>query len=554
VTVKSRKAVFAGPARNCAQYLPGVLRNLELLAREFGETFTIIVENDSTDSTKSILKSWTEGRRARLIEMDGLAERVPNITERLAVARNRYLQEIRESSLKDFDYLVMLDMDYPNSQMISMQGFSKAIGMLENDEGIAGVFANQVPLYYDVWALRHETLSPDDCWTRVESDKALLGHDEAVRKHVYARQIFIHPEGDPIEVDSAFGGLAIYRMSDALNGTYAGLSQDGVEICEHVDFNLGIRRTGKRLYILSAMLNLTCFEHVDSKNRYRVMPIHANGNACSLLAVADHQLDTYRNKYPLYDERYPILGAIYSTYRNGSVIDVGANIGDGLALCRMHGCRSRYIAVEGCKDFFSLLYANVFINSGNFGDVRLVDKYINIGSDHVCVSVVSGTASLIPADKASSSMGAGDFVSLEAVDDGAAGLIKIDTDGNDAKILLNNMAYLKGRRPVIWAEAEVFTEELLVEWSLALDQMSQIYEHVLAFDNFGFLIVAGKISEVMATVKILLRYICSQRTCDQTLLGQPIIYYLDLAFFSADDADLYECFVARLKEHRQPES
>ena len=512
------------------------------------------MENDSIDDTKSILKSWLAGRPAKLIEMDGLAERLPKRTERIAAARNRYLQEISGSSLNKFDYLVILDMDFPNSSMISMQGFSAAIEMLENDEGIAAVFANQVPLYYDIWALRHETLSPDDCWERVAGDKDLLGHDEAVRKHVFARQIFLHPEGDPIEVDSAFGGLAIYRVSDALRSAYTGLSQDGSETCEHVSFNLGIRNTGKRLYILPAMLNLTSFDHIDFGKKYKILPIHANGNTVNLLAVIDHKLDTYRSQFPLYDERFPILSAIYSKYRPGSVIDVGANIGDGLALCRMHGCQSRYIAVEGCKDFLSLLYTNAFLNSGRFGEFKLVDKYIDIGTGNVRVSAISGTASLLPADHASSSIEAGDFVSLSSVDDGTAGLIKIDTDGNDAKILLNNIAYLKDNHPVIWAEAEVFTIESLAEWNQALEQMSPIYEYIMAFDNFGFLVTTGKVAESIATIKTLLSYIHNQRTCDHALFGQPKIYYLDLAFFSADDTDLYGNFLARLKERNLPES
>ena len=74
-----------------------------------------------------------------------------------------------------------------------------------------------------------------------------------------------------LEVDSAFGGFGIYKLSYALNSKnpYLGSqvkvltdenSQVNIfrwEVCEHVQFNIGIRNIGGRLFIKPDLINST---------------------------------------------------------------------------------------------------------------------------------------------------------------------------------------------------------------------------------------------------------------------------------------------------------
>ena len=52
---KDLKIVFAGCARDCADFLPKTLNNIRYYASLFNEHYTIIVENGSKDKTREIL-------------------------------------------------------------------------------------------------------------------------------------------------------------------------------------------------------------------------------------------------------------------------------------------------------------------------------------------------------------------------------------------------------------------------------------------------------------------------------------------------------------------
>jgi hypothetical protein len=97
-----------------------------------------------------------------------------------------------------------------NCAPIAPATFSAARNWLWEQPERRGVFANSSPFYYDLWPLRHPTWCPDDCWKRVRRAQAILGFDEAVRRHVARLQFPIALTRAPIPVNSAFGGLGIY--------------------------------------------------------------------------------------------------------------------------------------------------------------------------------------------------------------------------------------------------------------------------------------------------------------------------------------------------------
>ena len=67
----------------------------------------------------------------------------------------------------------------------------------------------------------------------------------AVKRYIGERQVRIAPNQHPIEVESAFGGIGIYRTAALHSAWYSGRDRVGREICEHVAFNFGVRQAGQ---------------------------------------------------------------------------------------------------------------------------------------------------------------------------------------------------------------------------------------------------------------------------------------------------------------------
>src|SRR5690349_21104828 len=110
-----RSVLFAGCARNCAQMLPQVLRNVGRIADMFSKVSYLFVENDSNDDTNRLLNLWCSAHpSAAVMSLDGLAACCPVRTMRLEIARNQYLS-IARNKFSHYDYLLVLDCDEANS-------------------------------------------------------------------------------------------------------------------------------------------------------------------------------------------------------------------------------------------------------------------------------------------------------------------------------------------------------------------------------------------------------------------------------------------------------
>lgn len=242
-------AVFVGTARNCARWLPAVLDNLSRLSQLYARSAFVFAVSDATDSTVALLRCWMAGRAGRVIDLGDLASRFERRTERIAHARNACLDEIRNSPWSGYSRLVTADMDDVLAAPVDAEAYARASAWLGAAPDQAAVFASASPRYYDIWALRHPTWCPHDCWHRIWGRPPGESFEAAKFREVFARQIVLPRPLPPIEVRSAFGGLGVYRMSYALNSAYVGLDAEGRETSEHVAFNETIGRAGGRLHV-----------------------------------------------------------------------------------------------------------------------------------------------------------------------------------------------------------------------------------------------------------------------------------------------------------------
>jgi hypothetical protein len=184
-------------------------------------------------------------------------------TERLAYGRNALWKAVEEIAFREpIDHVLMIDMDSVNYHLAHLEQ------CFELPEDWSVCCANQYTIYYDLWALRSKYPykgtkgSWMDCDWLADCPREVTGDKLARFPHIPADQ-------PPIEVQSCFGGAALYRYShlEGLNlTTYSGTrviwrrkrrEHQTVPICEHVMFHASLReqRPSLRWYIQPKFLN-----------------------------------------------------------------------------------------------------------------------------------------------------------------------------------------------------------------------------------------------------------------------------------------------------------
>jgi hypothetical protein len=241
----SQKSIaLLGLARDCQDAVLASIEILRSVGSLFGKHVIHICENDSIDQTDAQLQPLADTGRITLHSFPGLSSTLTRRTERLAFLRN-YLNEIA-TSMTDLDYVFWMDMDSYSKSELSLKGL---LSCFQCNDAWDAVFPAMNGFYYDIWALRHKRMWPSDCMIDINSEWDLaLGSAVVSQAPVHVRQIAAHHLCGWLPVDSAFGGMAIYKADACRNGRYVGLI-DEQEVCEHVSFNQSIVENGGKLWI-----------------------------------------------------------------------------------------------------------------------------------------------------------------------------------------------------------------------------------------------------------------------------------------------------------------
>jgi hypothetical protein len=251
--------MIVGLIRNGVRTIEANIAILSKALSKFSEVHWLLVESDSTDSTEQLLREISERiPHFRYLSLGRLSEKMSQRTERLAFCRNAYRQEILSNPLyESIQHVIVSDLDDTNSLLCE----EAILSCWERDDWDV-VTANQKGPYYDIWTLRHPVWCTNDCWLEHRFLSQFGGHPaDLTYACVYSKMIEVPTHLEWLEVDSAFGGLAIYKKSIMRNGQYLGLYPNGVEICEHVPFNIEIRQRGGRIFINPRLINTDYTEH-----------------------------------------------------------------------------------------------------------------------------------------------------------------------------------------------------------------------------------------------------------------------------------------------------
>lgn len=259
---KDCNVIITSLLRDVESRVPDIRKKVERVGNLFRDYRVFIVENDSSDKTRSLLLKWAaENPKVTILGCgyNALSCSLPKSPkteghyvdrqriEKMTRLRNIYLDEIKRfCSLNDgWDYVIMWDLDMLGS--VYLDGIQHTMGFLKSHPDVNvvcsyGIYRwGTMVLFYDTYALLHLN-------EEFHIDMKTI-HD--IRKGWWETG---YQRGDtPFEVDSCFSGFAIYRTSSLLgDSVFYDMSPPGNLECEHVRLNKKIK--GKKV-INPSMIN-----------------------------------------------------------------------------------------------------------------------------------------------------------------------------------------------------------------------------------------------------------------------------------------------------------
>ena len=259
--------VLGGLARNCANNLRKNLSWMREAIKMFHpDSHFLFITNDSADDTQRILEEFTcDISNTKLYVLDGLSSRFTSRTERLAFCRNLFMNHIH-TQLPHHEYAILADLDdiLINFEASRLRTCFDPVLTPPRWDVLAAV---SYPHYYDMWALRSSRIGLNhDCIDAANHEMMLNSTPrlQAHAKHIHDIKPKFTPTDPPFEVESAFCGLAIYRLSATKGCKYIGSSEACSlgyppeifqhfclkEVCEHVTFHKQMReRNSAHIFI-----------------------------------------------------------------------------------------------------------------------------------------------------------------------------------------------------------------------------------------------------------------------------------------------------------------
>jgi hypothetical protein len=259
--------LIVGVVKNISATLEIDINRLDYVFKQFSKINYFLVESNSTDNSGISLKAMKESRAnfdfTELRETGNFAE---SRTEALAIARNSYLEYLNNlPNPHKPDFVAVVDFNNLNKEL-SRESVDSCWEKSDWDV----CTANQAGHYYDIWALRHEFWSPNDCWNQFQFLLSLgVRKDKAYALSINGRMLKISSNLEWIEVDSAFGGIAIYKAETLRDARYVGSTESGGMICEHVTLHSMLRENGFKIFINPRFINFTYTDHSRNTSIWR---------------------------------------------------------------------------------------------------------------------------------------------------------------------------------------------------------------------------------------------------------------------------------------------
>lgn len=261
------KVVIVGLVRNCEFSILKEYSRIISACSSLEVVESFFVESDSSDNSLLILQEMRkEFQNFYYVSLGNLVSKIPHRIERIRFCRNEYVKYIREvSKLKSFDYVLVADMDGINSALTK-----HAINSCFLAKDWDGLFSNQLFGVSDLLALRAKNWLEEDYLielerSRIDLRKAtqsqnfigkirqFIRYDRTRKEIIYKRMRYVGISRKLIPVNSAFGGIGLYKTWCFLQADYQEFKPS--HECEHVTFHRKLKSLGAEMYINPRFIN-----------------------------------------------------------------------------------------------------------------------------------------------------------------------------------------------------------------------------------------------------------------------------------------------------------
>ncbi len=254
------KLLITGLARNVASTLPREVERLHGVTSSFyGEVDFHVVESDSTDNTGKVLEDIAQVTPYLSFQTLGdLQSEISDRIARLRFCRNKYVEFYRKA-LSRYSHVMVVDFDIQNRKF-DKRSFQRVVNERLHWDAL---FANQTGRYFDIFALREKNWCPRDCMEEVdEFVSSGMSRELAKETAIWKRMSSIPISQKPTEVDSAFGGMAMYKswifdlFDYSIHSTPIGSHES-----EHVALHYKAKSAGAHLFIHPGFNNFAWNPH-----------------------------------------------------------------------------------------------------------------------------------------------------------------------------------------------------------------------------------------------------------------------------------------------------
>jgi glycosyltransferase involved in cell wall biosynthesis len=259
VLMKNSSVSICSIVRNCQRNLEKNIPRVEKLRSLFKDSEIIVFENDSKDNTLKILKRWeresynvhvfSDTFKGFAISLKPSGNENPYYSisriEKMVIYRNKYIHFLNNHGIER-DYVIVIDLDIANFYIYGIiHSFGTSIpwnSISSNGISISSTFRKQ---YHDSYAL-------------IEYGKLNQIQTEQSIKLNRIRYSFLKQGMPLLQVDSAYGGLAIYKWISIKDIYYSYLINNDSRVqckSEHVGFHMLMKENGHdKIFINPTMI------------------------------------------------------------------------------------------------------------------------------------------------------------------------------------------------------------------------------------------------------------------------------------------------------------
>lgn len=252
------------------------------------------------------------------------------------------------------------------------------------------------------------------------------------------------------------------------------------------------------------------------------------------------QLGNYKIYPDLNGQLGRLAAAIHKKYPGMWVIDVGANVGDTIAVLKS-AVEVPVIGIEGDDNSFKYLEKN----TAQFRDVSLIKTFLGERTQDTKVNMekTGWNNTIIPDESGTEQISfrsLDDVISTGGFNNAEIRLLKVDVEGFDTIVLRGATAIIQKHRPVLFFEYNRQNMIAIKEDGLStvLSFSNYGYKKIAFFDHKGTLVLATDMQN-----EEVIRYLHAYISSSRNLMG-----YYDICIFHEADTAVAEDFLQQEKK------